>query len=119
MKTVLIAIAMVLFVAVPARAQSPAEQSPKPVTVTMPAEDSAQLKAIQAMATKLMSDNAQVISAYNEYDRQLERVRSAAALLITRAALKAKLTIEQLDASELGLNAEGNYEWRPKPKANQ
>lgn len=126
-------LAICLFCSATAFAQTPettktpdapaaAASKPAPVTlasstaIKMPAEDSAGLKNLQTQADKLLSDSAAVINAYKEYETQLARIRAAATVLITRAGMKAKLSVEQLDTMVLTLDDKGNYEWRKAPE---
>jgi len=98
-------------------ADTPASATPSKV-VKMPAEESAELKKMEGQLTRLQTENKDLVTAYRDYEQRITNLRSSAALLITRAALKAKLTLDQLDSSDLAWDEKsGSFEWRPRPIA--
>lgn len=78
------------------------------ITVKMPEARSTELKTLQAQADKLLAD----------FEAAMAEINLRARVLITQAALEARLTPRQLDSMELVLDAKGNYEWRPRPVAS-
>lgn len=84
--------------------------SPAPA-VKVPPEYSAKLAEIQEQAKKLDTDYAQVIALFKEYIAKRDALQAQAAVLATRAALAAHMTIEQLDNSMLTVDEKGHYQW--------
>lgn len=93
------------------------QTSTSAAAVKMPAEYSKQIDTLQDQSKKLETDYSQVIGLYKDYVSKRDQIQAQAAVLITRAALAAHMTIEQLDNSELVKDEKGNWEWREKPKA--
>ena len=98
-----------------------AADTPKPVTpvvaIKMLPEDSSELAKLQQEANAVTATNKDVIAAFKQYEAQMGTLNSRASVLIARAALKAKMTIEQLDNSDLVWDEKAKiYEWRLREK---
>lgn len=97
-----------------AHAPSP-QKSADGGAIKMPETYSTQVAALQEQSKKLDKDYEQVITLFKEYVAKRDAIQSQAVVLITRAALAAHLTIEQLDNSLLTVDAKGQYSWVSKP----
>lgn len=89
----------------PQKAVVPPADIPKPVApIPIPAEEAAQLKSIQDEATKLQTELA----------TKMQALQAQWALLVTRAAVRAKLDIGQLDTLVVEPGGTSGFQWVPR-----
>lgn len=89
-----------------AHAQTPAKPASvvAPSSIPVPSEEAAQLKALQEEATKLQ----------NDFNQKMQALQAQWNLINTRAALRAKLSPEQLDSLQTEPDGRGGFKWVPR-----
>jgi len=111
------ALLFLLAVTMTVSAQQPATKQAHADAIKMPAEYSAKVADVVKASRDYAEANAKLVSAWKDYAAQQTAFQNEIVRLITRAAIAAHLTIDQLDNSDLRVDEKGNYEWVPKPKS--
>lgn len=109
---ILLTITATFLLSLTALSQSPATAVDKPkainapsvASIPVPAEEAFRLTALQQEATKLQS----------EFTQKMQALQAEWNLINARAAIKAKLTIEQLDSLVPESDGRGGFVWKPR-----
>jgi hypothetical protein len=110
------AVVFLLAVTITAGAQQPTTKQAHADAIKMPAEYATKIADVVKASREYAEANAKLVSAWKDYVAQQNAFQNEIERLITRAAIAAHLTLEQLDNSDLKLDEKGNYEWVPKVK---